>query len=103
MTQERYLQQQAQLQIALIRAEVMPRVQADIVPVFTAPEFFYKWRDGLPYDRVTSINSVDFLQAASAQLGDVLWVVGTIWRKEPVTATEARVHNTALVLSLIHI
>ncbi|OFE17083.1 hypothetical protein BA895_18100 [Humibacillus sp. DSM 29435] len=89
---------QAQLQLDLIKTEVTKRATARSLPVFMAPEFFFKAYDGLPYDRATFFNGVDVLKTFSASVPDVLWVIGTIWWQEPVKSGQALVHNTALVL-----
>ena len=98
MTPEHYLHQQANLQRDLITAHVMPLVEDGTLPVFMAPEFYFKWRDGQPYDRATFFNAMSYLESLSAAFAPVLWVLGTIWWQEPQDAHTARVHNSALIL-----
>ncbi len=108
MSQEHYLHQQANLQVALIKQHVLPNLQArpEVVPIFIAPEFFFKWRDGTPYDRATFFNGIDYLTALSGAFPAVVWVLGTIWWHEPHGSTGmSMVHNSALVLhggKLVH-
>lgn len=97
MTEEQYLHLQANLQRDLIRDHVAPAVTADTLPVFVAPEFFFKWRDNVPYSRATFFNGMTYFETLSAQFPRVLWVTGTTWWSEPVDATHVRVHNSALI------
>lgn len=97
MSEERYYHLQANLQRDLIKAEVMPLVDDGTLPVFMAPEFFFKWRDGLPYQRATFYNAMAYLEGLSAAFGPVLWMVGTVWWQEPQDETQARVHNSVLI------
>jgi hypothetical protein len=85
MTQEQYFHQQANLQRDLISEHVMkPGVKQDVLPVFLAPEFFFKWQDGTPYSRATFFNCIeDYLKPLSKQFAPVLWVLGTVWWQEP--------------------
>lgn len=98
MTQLQYFHQQANLQRDLILRHVVPQVQPETLPVFLAPEFFFKWRDGLPYDRATFFNAIDYLKALSAEFPDVLWIIGTVWWAEPHASGALMVHNSALIL-----
>lgn len=97
MSEERYFHLQANLQRDLIKAGVLPLVEDGTLPVFMAPEFFFKWRDGLPYSRETFFNAMPYLESLSAAFGPVLWVVGTVWWQERQDATHARVHNSVLI------
>jgi len=97
MSEEHYYHLQANLQRDLIKAEVMPRVKDGTLPVFMAPEFYFKWRDGLPYQRATFFNAMEYLEALSAAFRPVLWVLGTVWWQEPQDPTHARVHNSVLI------
>lgn len=97
MSEERYFHLQANLQRDLIKAEVLPLVEDGTLPVFLAPEFYFKWRDGQPYQRATFYNAMAYLEGLSAAFGPVLWVVGTVWWQEPQDATQARVHNSVLI------
>lgn len=98
MTQEQYFHQQASLQRDLIVAQVLPLVEDGTLPVFMAPEFYFKWNDGLPYERVTFFNVMTYLESLSASFPQVLWVLGTVWWQEPQDAVTQRVHNSALIL-----
>jgi hypothetical protein len=105
MTEEQYFHQQANLQRDLILKHVVPSIEDDVLPVFLAPEFFFKWRDGLPYGRATFFNSIEYLKKLSEAFPDVLWVVGTVWWSEPHSTGKAMVHNSALILqggSVLH-
>lgn len=98
MTQLQYFHQQANLQRDLIARHVAPAIANDVLPVFLAPEFFFKWRDGLPYDRATFFNAIDYLKSLSGAFPDVLWIIGTVWWCEPHDAVSVMVHNSALML-----
>lgn len=97
MPEERYYHLQANLQRDLVKAHVMPQVKDGTLPVFMAPEFYFKWRDGLPYQRATFYNAMTYLQGLSGAFAPVLWVVGTVWWQEPQGETQARVHNSVLI------
>lgn len=98
MTPLAYFHQQANLQRDLIARHVVPTIAPDVLPVFLAPEFFFKWRDGQPYDRATFFNAIDYLKALSAGFPDVLWIIGTVWWCEPHASGRMMVHNSALIL-----
>lgn len=98
MTPLQYFHQQANLQRDLIVRHVVPAIQGDVLPVFLAPEFFFKWRDGLPYDRATFFNAIEYLKTLSAAFPEVLWIIGTVWWSEPHAPGVVMVHNSALIL-----
>jgi len=98
MTQEQYFTLQANLQRDLIVSQVVPKISDGVLPVFLAPEFFFKWRDNLPYHRAAFFNSMDYLTSLSAAFPAVLWVLGTVWWQEPHDPDQAMVHNSALIL-----
>ncbi len=97
MTQEQYFQLQINLQRDLIKQSVVPAIAPDTLPVFLAPEFFFKWRDNLPYSRPTFFNVMSYFETLSAQVPAVLWCVGSVWWSEPADGAQVRVHNSALV------
>lgn len=92
------LKAQAKLQTDLITAQVVPKADATALPIFVAPEFFFKNVNGLPYDRATFFNGCEALKTMSSAFPKVLWVVGTVWWQEPIKNGQALVHNTALVI-----
>jgi hypothetical protein len=98
MSPTELLKQQAQLQADLITQQVLPKADPTALPIFMAPEFFFKAYDGLPYDRATFFNGSEALKDLSRGFPDVLWCVGTIWWQEPTKAGQALVHNTALLI-----
>lgn len=98
MTQEQYFTLQANLQRDFIVSQVVPQISDGVLPVFLAPEFFFKWRDDLPYDRTAFFNSIDYLMSLSAAYPEVLWVLGTVWWQEPHCPGQVMVHNSALIL-----
>ena len=98
MTPLQYFHQQANLQRDLIVRHVVPAIQGDVLPVILAPEFFFKWRDGLPYDRATFFNAIEYLKTLSGAFPEVLWIIGTVWWSEPHAPGEVMVHNSALIL-----
>lgn len=108
LSQEQYLHLQANLQARLIQRHVLPRMgsQPDVLPVFLAPEFFFKWRNGEPYERSTFFNSLEYLASLSSAFPTVLWAAGTVWWKEPYIPLKegpaevkdrVLVHNSALL------
>ena len=92
------LRAQGAVQSDLIVQHVLPAADATALPVFVAPEFFFKAHDGLPYDRATFFNGVDALTALSRAFPGVVWCPGTVWWQEPTKGGQALVHNTALVI-----
>lgn len=101
MSEKECLTMQANLQRDLIANHVVPLIANDVLPVFLAPEFFFKRHDGLPYGRATFFNCVESFQAMSAEFPEVLWILGTIWWQEPAREKGpgvAMVHNTAMIL-----
>lgn len=89
----------ADLQADAIREHVLPHVEQDALPLFLAPEFFFKCK-GRPFDYAAFFNGCEYLKTLSAQIPDVLWIPGTIWWQTPDKddARKTVVHNTALVL-----
>lgn len=103
MNQGDYFRLQANLQRDLIASHVAPAITPGVLPVFMAPEFFFKWRDGLPYDRAALFNNLDYLAGISAAFPQVLWIAGTVWWHEPRKDGLALVHNTALIYQNGHL
>ncbi len=92
------LRAQGAVQAALITTHVVPTADTTALPIFMAPEFFFKSHDGLPYDRSTFFNGVDALATLSRSFPRVVWCPGTVWWQEPAKGGQALVHNTALVI-----
>lgn len=108
MSQEQYIHLQANLQVRLIQRYALPIIEsrAEVLPVFLAPEFFFKWHSGEPYERPAFLNSLEYLASLSSAFPTVLWAPGTVWWKEPYIPQKegpqeprdhAIVHNSALV------
>ncbi|MFD1344779.1 hypothetical protein, partial [Litorisediminicola beolgyonensis] len=98
LSEEESLTLQANLQRDMIKAHVAPHVAHDVLPVFLAPEFFFKRADTLPYRRDTFFNIQPYLNTISASFPEVLWCLGTVWWQEPQKSGQAMVHNSALIL-----
>jgi len=105
MEEAQYFDQQVNVLRDLIRSHVQPLTGADRLTIFSVPEFFFKYRNGLPYGRSTFFNSLEYLSSISQAFPRVMIVAGTIWWMEPASTGQATVHNTVPILyggRLIH-
>jgi len=89
------------------RVSVLPEAQAigqhpHTLIVFAAPEFYFKDKGGMPFDRAVVMRGLDYLKSKVMALGKNLLVLpGTIWWKEDNVSDPAHVivHNTMPILS----
>jgi hypothetical protein len=100
LPEDKYFATLAGLQVTRIREDVLPNVRNGALPVFIAPEFFFRRSDGTPFQRSTFINGIDHLLDLSRSVPDVLWIVGTVWWHDPRKGSgeETVVHNSAMIL-----
>lgn len=105
MTEEAFFRTLADLQGTLIARHVPQGLPDDVLPVFLAPEFYFKAQGGTPFSRTAFFNSLPYLAGLSRDRPDVLWFAGTVWWAEPHDTQQMMVHNSALILqngSLLH-
>jgi len=106
VTEEQYFDLQVNILRDLIRLRVQPQVDEldqtlrdATLPIFVAPEFFFKYEGGKPYSRATVFNRIEgYLKPISEAFPRVLIVAGTIWWGEPAGDGKLTVHNTLPVL-----
>ncbi|MEG4940720.1 hypothetical protein [Microcoleus sp. F4-D5] len=106
MSEEDYFTCQANELKNKIQGQVVKYLNDDTLTIFMAPEFYFKYRNGLPYQRTTFFNKLEYLQAISMAFSEVMIVPGSIWWSEPTKdARKVIVHNTVPILfagNIIH-